>query len=99
MSRLEGALGKRAFERHVDHVRALERALTADGTELLKLWIHLPAQEHAKRLLDLAGANSADFPGTNLLRTLEATAELAPPRFAISTDAKFVSLRFRGPDQ
>jgi polyphosphate:AMP phosphotransferase len=50
VSRLEGTLGKRAYERHIDHVRALERALAADGIELLKLWIHLPEQEHARRL-------------------------------------------------
>jgi polyphosphate:AMP phosphotransferase len=50
VARLTGKLGKRDLERRIDHVRALERMLVADGTAVLKLWIHLPHAEHGKRV-------------------------------------------------
>jgi polyphosphate:AMP phosphotransferase len=50
VARLTGKLGKRELGRRIEQVRALERTLVADGTTLLKLWIHLPHEEHRKRV-------------------------------------------------
>ena len=50
IARLTGKLGKHGLERRIEHVRALERMLVADGTALLKLWMHLPKDEQARRL-------------------------------------------------
>ncbi len=38
------------FARDLDHHERFEAALAADGTLLLKFWIHLPEKEHKKRL-------------------------------------------------
>ncbi|HVU23736.1 MAG TPA: polyphosphate:AMP phosphotransferase [Opitutus sp.] len=48
---------KRAFEAELDRIRALERMLAADGTVIVKLWLHLSKKQQKKRLkhLDRAG--------------------------------------------
>ncbi|MGH0030203.1 MAG: polyphosphate:AMP phosphotransferase [Myxococcota bacterium] len=59
--RLEGHMDSNAFEHWVDRVNALERALAADGAVFAKLWIHLPKDEHAKRLAKAKKGRGAVF--------------------------------------
>jgi polyphosphate:AMP phosphotransferase len=47
--RLEGRLDEVGLERCLEHIECTERALVDDGVLLLKLWIHLPKKELARR--------------------------------------------------
>lgn len=48
--RLRGRLGRRRWDRRLDHLARFEEELVADGAAVLKLWLHLPRAELAKRL-------------------------------------------------
>jgi len=48
--RLRGRIDESGFQRELAHARRLERALVADGTVILKLWLHVPREVLAARL-------------------------------------------------
>ena len=48
--RVRGELDDDAYASELAHFESFERQLAADGTVLLKLWIHLSGEEHTKRL-------------------------------------------------
>ncbi len=47
--RVFGQLSAADFQRRLEHIRQLEKALVEDGTLLLKFWLHLPADEQRRR--------------------------------------------------
>ena len=49
-ARILAGAGKRDFDRRVDEARDFEAALAADGTLVLKIWVHSPRKELRKRL-------------------------------------------------
>ncbi len=53
--RLRGDLDRRALERRVLYARSFERILIEDGMRLVKLWLHLPRDEHRRRLEQAEG--------------------------------------------
>ncbi len=48
--RVEGTIQSKKFERRCELIRRLEEALVADGTLLVKVWLHLPKKELKRRL-------------------------------------------------
>jgi polyphosphate:AMP phosphotransferase len=48
--RARGNVDDLEWERHLSHVRRLEQQLVADGTLLLKFWLHVPRKEFSRRL-------------------------------------------------
>lgn len=51
-ARLEGRLDEAEFLREIAHASRFEQALAADGTVVLKCWLHVPRDVLAKRLED-----------------------------------------------
>lgn len=48
--RILGNLDERQFEERLREISQFEGALAADGTEILKFWLHLPKTEQKKRI-------------------------------------------------
>ncbi len=57
-ARVEGRVGQRAFDGHLDHIKHLERMLVAEGHLVVKLWFHLSAKEQRRRLDALAAVKA-----------------------------------------
>ncbi|MEM7409325.1 MAG: polyphosphate:AMP phosphotransferase [Myxococcota bacterium] len=55
--RVRGELDDATYARELEHFEAFERGLAADGVELVKLWVHLPAEDHEKRLKEAETPN------------------------------------------
>ena len=54
LERAERTIGKRAFDRRVARIAALERALADDGAVLVKCWLHVGHRKQRARLESLA---------------------------------------------
>ena len=50
--RVRKTIKGRALERRIEHIRAFEDALIADGALVLKFWLHLPKKALKKRLIE-----------------------------------------------
>ena len=50
--RIRGLISREAFEHRLQMIRYFEETLAADGTLVLKFWLHLPEDEQRKRLKD-----------------------------------------------
>jgi len=53
ISRVEGDMTRGRFTMALDRILALERMLAADGTQIVKLWLHMPKKAQKKRLKKL----------------------------------------------
>jgi polyphosphate:AMP phosphotransferase len=60
--RIDGDIDEFRFERALDRIRHLERMLVEEGTLVMKFWIHLPQDEHKKRLKRLHRREDVAWP-------------------------------------
>ena len=62
IDRVFGRLKRSGFDAELDRIVAHEQMLAADGTLLVKLWLHLPKQAQKKRIrkLEAAGRDAPD---------------------------------------
>lgn len=50
LKHVRGETDEKQFQAEVDHIRRFEQSLVDDGTEVIKLWLHVPKNELKKRL-------------------------------------------------
>ncbi|MCC6912420.1 MAG: polyphosphate kinase [Rhodospirillaceae bacterium] len=79
-----GEIGKRKFKRALDDVRAFEKTLAADGTLILKFWLHMDKAALKKRMKALEADKASswrigaqDWAHLKQHRTLQKAHELA----------------------
>lgn len=59
--RVRGLISRETFERRLEFIRHFEQALAADGTLLLKYWLHLPREQLKRRMVKAALDQSSSW--------------------------------------